>query len=87
MGTSSCSYLCGATKKESFLAHIVSIVCVYGVIPSELLKSVVVPLGRGAKDTEIEIEIGHAESVGTTFLECSENLLVFVAVRVHQEAV
>jgi hypothetical protein len=84
MTTSSCSDLCGATKKESFLAHIVSIVCVYGMIPLELLK-LVVPLGCGAKDSEIEIEFGHAESVGTSFLECSDNLLVFVAVRVHRE--
>jgi hypothetical protein len=53
-----------------------SVVCVYGVIPSELLKSVV-PLGCGAKDSEIEIEFGHAESVGTSFFECSDNLLVF----------
>jgi hypothetical protein len=67
MGTSSCSDLCGTTEKESFLAHIMSIVCVYGVIPSELLKSVV-PLGCGAEDSEIEIEFGHAESVGTSAL-------------------
>jgi hypothetical protein len=86
MGTSSCSDLCGATKKESFLAHIMSIVCVYGVILLELLKSVV-PLGCGAKDSEVEIEFGHhAESVGTSFLECGDNLLVYMAVRVHREA-
>ena len=85
MGTSSCCYLCGATKKELFLSHIMSIVRVYGVIPLEFLKSVV-PLGRGAKDAEVEIEFGHAESVGTSFLECGDNLLVLVAVRVHWEA-
>jgi hypothetical protein len=85
MGTSSCSDLCGATKKESFLAHIMLIVRVYRVIHVGVLKSVV-PLGRGAKDAEVEIEFGNAESVGTDFLECSDNLLVFVAVRVHWEA-
>jgi hypothetical protein len=45
-----------------------------------------VPLGRGAKDAEINIEFGHAEGIGPSFLECSDNLLVFVAVRVHREA-
>jgi hypothetical protein len=84
MGTSSCSDLCRATKKELFSAHIMSIVRVYGVIPLEFLKSVV-PLGRGAKDLQVEIEFGHSKSVGTSFLECSDNL-VFVAVRVHWEA-
>jgi hypothetical protein len=65
------------------LAHIMSIVRVYSrVIPSEFLKSVA-PLGRGAKDAEVEIEFGHAESVGTRFLECGDKLLVFVAVRLH----
>ena len=85
MGTSSCSDLCGATKKESFLAHIMSIVRVNRMIPLEVLKSVV-PLGRGAKDMEVEIEFSHAKGVGTSFLECGDNLLVFVAVRVHREA-
>jgi hypothetical protein len=55
------------------------------MIPSELLKPVV-PLGCEAKDSEVEIEFGHAKSVGTSFLECSDNLLVFVAMRVHREA-
>jgi hypothetical protein len=85
MGTSSCSDLCGATKKESFLAHIMSIVRVYRVIPLEVLKSVD-PLGRGAKDAEVETEFGHAKSVGTRFFKCGDNLLVFVAVRAHWEA-
>jgi hypothetical protein len=67
------------------LAHIMSTVRVYRVIPSEFFKSAV-PLGGGAKDAEVEIEFGHAESVDTRFLECSHNLLVFVAVRVHWEA-
>jgi hypothetical protein len=62
-----------------------SIVRVYRVIPLEVLK-LVVPQGCGAKDAEVEIEFGHAESVGTRFLECDDNLLVFVAVRVHWEA-
>jgi hypothetical protein len=39
------------------------------MIPLEVLKSVV-PLGRGAKDTEVEIEFSHAKGVGTSFLEC-----------------
>ena len=85
MGTSSSSDLCSATKKESFLAHIMSIVRVNRMISSEVLKSVV-PLGRGAKDTEVEIEFSHEKGVGTSFLECGDNLLVFVAVRVHREA-
>jgi hypothetical protein len=67
------------------LAHIMSIVSVYRVIPLEVLKSAV-PLGRGAKDAEVEIEFGHAKSAGTSFLECGDNLLVFVAMRVHREA-
>jgi hypothetical protein len=67
------------------LAHIMSIVRVNRMIPWEFLKSVV-PLGRGAKDTEVEIEFSHAKGVGTNFLECGDNLLVFVAVRVHREA-
>jgi hypothetical protein len=62
-----------------------SIVGVYGVIPLEFLKSVV-PLGGEANDSEIDIELGHAKGVGTGFLECGDNLLVFVAVRVHREA-
>jgi hypothetical protein len=85
MDTSSNSDLSSAAKKETFLAHIMSIACVYGVIPSEFFKSVV-PLGCVPKNSEVEIEFGHAESVYTSFLECGDNLLVFVAVRAHQEA-
>jgi hypothetical protein len=62
-----------------------SIIRVNRMIPLEVLK-LVVPLGRGAKDTEVEIEFSHAKGVGTSFLECGDNLLVFVAVRVYQEA-
>jgi hypothetical protein len=62
-----------------------SIVRVNRMIPLVVLKSVV-PLGCGAKDTEVEIESSHAKGIGTSFLECGDNLLVFVAVRVHWEA-
>jgi hypothetical protein len=62
-----------------------SIVRLYGVIPLEFLKSFV-PLGRGVKDVEVEIEFGNAKSVGTNFSECGDILLVLVAVRAHREA-
>jgi hypothetical protein len=67
------------------LAHIMSIVRVNRMIPLEVLK-LVIPLGGGAKDTEVEIEFSHAKGVGTTFLEWGDNWLVFVAVRAHREA-
>jgi hypothetical protein len=31
-------------------------------------------------------ESGHAEGISPSFLECGDNLLLFVAVRVHQGA-
>jgi len=67
------------------LAHIVSIVRMHRVISWHVLEAVF-PLGRGSQGSEIEVEFGHAEGIGTSFAQCGDDLLMFVAKRVHREA-
>jgi hypothetical protein len=55
---------------------------VNGVISAEELKAFI-PLGIGAKVTEVKVDFRHTIYVCIGVLESNTNLLVFVSPRIH----
>lgn len=76
--------LCGAPKKDAFLAAVMAIGSVNGVNSAHLTKSLA-PLICGSEDAEIEIDFRHAKCVGVSLVYGGADLLVFVTSWVNRE--